>query len=117
MFARNDASRLGPSCLNRFKQILVSQVMPILQPQTGFKGLITCAPVGGTDVTAISLWETREHAETYDTRDYPQVMKNLESLLDGRPKAMNRGHRKLDCQQSGRKRGCAMVDSYARKAF
>jgi heme-degrading monooxygenase HmoA len=86
MFARTVAVRLRPNSLNQFKQILDEQIIPILQKQPGFKDLITFALEGGTDVTAISLWETREDAELYHTASYAQVMKTLESLLDGSPK-------------------------------
>ena len=86
MFARTVAVRLRPNCLNQFKQILDEEIIPILQKQPGFKDLITFALEGGTDVTAISLWETREDAELYHTASYAQVMKTLESLLDGNPK-------------------------------
>jgi len=41
---------------------------------------------GGADVVAISLWDTKEHAEAYNTAVYPEVMKSLEPLLDGSPK-------------------------------
>jgi hypothetical protein len=86
MFARNVTLRLRPNSLNEFKRILDSQIIPLLHKQPGFKDLITLALVGGTDVTAISLWETREHAEAYHTASYGQVMKSLEPLMDGSPK-------------------------------
>ena len=69
MFARNVALRLRPNSLNEFKRILDSQIIPLLhkQPvlhkQPEFIDLIAFAPVGGSDMTVISLWETREHAE------------------------------------------------------
>jgi len=37
-------------------------------------------------ILPISLWETREDAEAYNTTGYPEVMKSLEPLLDGSPK-------------------------------
>ncbi len=86
MFARNVALRLRPNSLNEFHRVLDGQIIPLLHKQPGFKDLITFALVGGTDVTAISLWETREDAESYHSRSYAQVMKCLEPLLDGSPK-------------------------------
>jgi len=86
MFARNVALRLRPNSLNEFKRILDGQIIPLLHKQPGFKDLITLALVGGTDVTAISLWVTKEHADAYHTATYAQVMKCLEPLLDGNPK-------------------------------
>jgi heme-degrading monooxygenase HmoA len=86
MFARNVALRLRPNSLNEFKRILDGQIIPLLHRQPGFKDLVTLALVGGTDVTAISLWATKEQAEAYHTATYAQVMKCLEPLLDGSPK-------------------------------
>lgn len=86
MFARNVALRLKPNCLNEFRRIVDSQIIPLLRKQPGFKDLITFAMTGGADITAISLWQTKEHAEAYSTAGYPEVMKNLDPLLDGNPK-------------------------------
>jgi hypothetical protein len=86
MFARMSALRLRPNSLHEFKRILDCQITPLLQKQPGFKDLITFALIGGTDITAISLWETREHAEASNTASYASVMKMLDPLLDGSPK-------------------------------
>ena len=86
MFARSVGLRLRPNSLNEFKRILDSQIVPLLRKQPGFKDLITFAVIGGTDVTAVSLWETRAHAEAYHTASYASVMKMLDPLLDGNPK-------------------------------
>lgn len=86
MFAQISALRLRPNSLNEFKRILDSQIIPLLHKQPGFKDLITFALIGGTDVTAISLWQTRDHAEASYTASYALVMKMLDPLLDGIPK-------------------------------
>jgi hypothetical protein len=86
MFARNVALRLRLNSLNEFRRIVDAQIIPLLRKQPGFKDLITFALTGGTDITAISLWDTKEHAEAYSTTGYPEVMKSLEPLLDGSPK-------------------------------
>ena len=86
MFARNLALRLRPDSLNEFRRIFDGQIISLLRKQPGFKDVITFAMTGGTDVVAISLWDSREHAETYKTAGFPQVMKSLEPVLDGEPK-------------------------------
>ena len=86
MFARNVALRLRPNVLNQFKRIFDAEIIPLLRKQPGFRDVITFALTGGADVTVISLWETREDAEAYNTAGYPEVMKSLEPLLDGSPK-------------------------------
>ncbi len=86
MFARNVALRLRPNALNQFKRIFDAEIIPLLRKQPGFRDVITFALTGGADITAISLWETKEDAEAYNTAGYPEVMKSLEPLLDGSPK-------------------------------
>jgi heme-degrading monooxygenase HmoA len=86
MFAQMSALRLRPNSLGEFKRILDSEIIPLLHEQPGFKDLITFALIGGTDVTAISLWETRDHAEASHTASYALVMRMLDPLLDGSPK-------------------------------
>ena len=87
MFARNIALRLKPNMLAEFTRTLDNEVIPMLQKQTGFQDEITFCPPGGVDVIAISLWDTKEHAEAYGTTGYPEVLKSLNKVLDGSPRA------------------------------
>ena len=86
MFARNVSLRLKPNALSEFTRTFDKEVLPMLRKQNGFQDEITFAVPGGLDVTAISLWDTKEHAEAYSTAGYPQVLKTLDRVLDGTPK-------------------------------
>ena len=86
MYARNVALHLKPNMLSDFTNTFDSNVLPILRKQKGFQDEITFAIAGGTDVVAISLWDTRESAEAYNTTGYPEVLKSLDKVLDGTPK-------------------------------
>jgi hypothetical protein len=86
MFARNVSLRLKPNALSEFTRTFDKEVLPMLRKQNGFRDEITFAVPGGLDVTAISLWDTKEHAEAYSTAGYPQVLKTLDKVLDGTPK-------------------------------
>ena len=86
MFARNVSLRLKPNTLSEFTRTFDKEVLPMLRKQNGFRDEITFAVPGGLDVTAISLWDTKEHAEAYSTAGYPQVLKTLDKVLDGTPK-------------------------------
>jgi hypothetical protein len=86
MFARNVAVHLKPNTLNEFKLVFDKEVLPILRKQTGFQDEITFSTPGGMDVIAISLWDTKEHAEAYNTTGYPEVLKRLDKVLDGAPR-------------------------------
>ena len=86
MFARNVALRLKPNTLAEFTQTLDNEVIPMLRKQKGFQDEITFCNLGGMDVIAISLWDTQEHAEAYNTAAYPDVLKSLNKVLDGSPR-------------------------------
>jgi hypothetical protein len=86
MFARHVSLRLKPNTLSEFTRIFDKEVVPMLRKQSGFRDEITFAIPGGLDVVAISLWDTREHGEAYNTAGYPEVLKILNKVLDGTPK-------------------------------
>src|SRR5258707_13961483 len=83
MYARNVALHLKPNMLSDFTNTFDSNVLPILRKQKGFQDEITFAMPGGTDIVAISLWDTQENADTYNTVGYPEVLKTLQRFLDG----------------------------------
>ena len=86
MYARNVALHLKPNMLSDFTNTFDSKVLPILRKQKGFQDEITFAIPGGTDVVAISLWDTKENAEAYNTTGYQEVLMSLDRVLDGTPK-------------------------------
>jgi heme-degrading monooxygenase HmoA len=86
MYARNVAIHLKPNTLSDFTKTFDSNVLPILRKQKGFRDEITFATAGGTDVVAISLWDTKENAEAYNVSGYSEVLKSLDRFLDGTPK-------------------------------
>jgi len=86
MFARNVALRLKPNTLSEFTQTLDNEVIPMLRKQKGFQDEVTFCNLGGMDVIAISIWDTKENAEAYNTTGYPEVLKSLNKVLDGSPR-------------------------------
>ena len=87
MFVRNVAMHLKPNTLAEFSRTFDKEVIPMLRKQKGFQDEIMFATTpGGLDVTAISLWDTKEHEEAYNTAGYPEVLKRLDKVLDGSPK-------------------------------
>ena len=85
MFARNVSLRLKPNKMGEFTRTFEKEVIPILRKQRGFQDEIAFAVPGGLDVVAISLWDTKEHAEAYNTAGYPEVLKVLNKVLEGTP--------------------------------
>src|ERR1017187_10572668 len=86
MFACNGSLRRKPNTLSEFTRIFDKEVIPMLRKQSGFRDEITFAVPGELDVVAISLWDTKEYAEAYNTAGYPEVLKILDKVLDGTPK-------------------------------
>jgi len=87
MFARNVAFTLKPSTTARqFAQIFDKEVLPMLKKQKGFQDEITFTSPSGNDLTAISLWDTKENADAYNVSGYPEVLKTISTVVEGSPK-------------------------------
>jgi hypothetical protein len=71
--------------LSDYTRTFEKDVLPLLRKQRGFKDEITLAGPGGVDVTAISMWENKNDADTYNTNTYPQVLKTLARFIEGTP--------------------------------
>jgi hypothetical protein len=71
--------------LSDYTRTFEKDVLPLLRKQNGFKDEITFAGPGGVDVTAISLWNDKNDADTYNTNAYPQVLKTLAKFIEGTP--------------------------------
>ena len=86
MFARNVSIRLKPNTLNDFKHTFEKEVLPMLQKQAGFRDEVALSGDNDAYVTAISFWDSKEQADTYNSNTYPAVLKTLDKYLDGPPK-------------------------------
>jgi hypothetical protein len=86
MFTRKVSIHLKPEKLAEFTKTLEQQIIPLLRKQQGFKDEIAFAVPGARDVLAISLWDTKQNAEAYDTSAYKNVVKMLDNVIDGSPK-------------------------------
>ncbi len=86
MFTRKVSIHLKPEKLAEFTKTLEQQIIPLLRKQQGFKDEIAFAVPGSRDVLAISLWDTKQNAEAYDTSAYKNVVKMLDNVIDGSPK-------------------------------
>jgi hypothetical protein len=85
MYARHVSVNLKPKALAEFTKTMESEILPWLREQKGFLDLITLAAPGGGEVVAISIWDQKENAQTYNSIGYPEALKILKELLDGTP--------------------------------
>jgi hypothetical protein len=86
MFARHVSIHLKSNMLSDYSRTFEKDALPLLRKQNGFKDEITFSSPGGTEVTAISLWDNKASAETYNTNAYPEVLKTLARFIEGTPK-------------------------------
>jgi steroid delta-isomerase-like uncharacterized protein len=89
MFARNVSLRLKPGKLNEFTRTFDKEVLSILRKQPGFREEITFASPGEMELTAISLWDTKEQADAYNASAYSKVLQAVNDMLDGPPRVQN----------------------------
>jgi hypothetical protein len=85
MFVRKVAVRLKSNTLKQFTDLMESEVLPWLQRQEGFLGLITLAIPNGSEVQVLSFWENEGNARGYNSSAFPEVLGVLDELLDGIP--------------------------------
>ena len=84
MFARFVSMRLKPNTMAEFAQTMEKRILPILRRQKGFRDEITFIS-GGTEAVGISLWDSREQADAYNTGSYSEVLKELNKVIEGTP--------------------------------
>src|SRR5579862_1622575 len=86
MFARKVSFHLKSTMFSDYTQTFENDTLPLLRKQRGFKDEITLSNPRSQEVIAISLWDSKANAETYNTSTYPQVLRTLGRMIDGTPK-------------------------------
>jgi heme-degrading monooxygenase HmoA len=85
MFARHVTLQLKPTVVNEFPVTLEKEILPLIRKQKGFLNEIVLVAPEKREVVAISLWETKEHAETYHREVYPQIENIVNKFVEGVP--------------------------------
>jgi len=85
MFARHLTWQLKPNMSKEFSVTFEKEIMPLLRKQKGFLDELLLVTPEKKEVVAISLWETKEHAETYNREVYPQIEKIVNRFIEGIP--------------------------------
>ena len=85
MFARIVSMRLKPNMSADFSQTIEKKILPILRKQKGFRDEITFIASGGMEAVGISLWDSREQADAYNSGSYPEVLRELNRVVEGTP--------------------------------
>jgi hypothetical protein len=85
MFARKVSMHLKPNSAAELTRRIDKEIIPLLRKQEGFQDEINFITAGGEDAFAISLWDGREDAETYNRGTYPAVARLLATVVEGTP--------------------------------
>jgi heme-degrading monooxygenase HmoA len=85
MYSRHVTCNLKPIKREELTQMFDREILPLLQKQNGFNDEIAFVDQDGKQVLAISLWESKESADTYSRETYPQVLKSLARVIEGTP--------------------------------
>ena len=85
MFARMLKASLKPNQVAEFDKTFDKDILPMLRKAKGFQDAITFVGPSGSEVATISLWDSKENAEAYNSVTYPEVLKLLAAVLEGTP--------------------------------
>ena len=89
MYSRHVTCNLKPIKREELTKMFDKEILPLLQKQNGFQDEIAFVDQDGKQVLAISLWESKESADTYSRETYPQVLKTLARVIEGTPQIRN----------------------------
>lgn len=86
MYARQVTMDLRPNSRTEFTQKLEAEIIPLLRKQKGFQDEIAFVDPAGKEAFAVSLWDSKESAEAYNSGPYAEVTGILSKLVDGTPR-------------------------------
>ena len=78
--------KLKANCAPEFTRTLENEVIPMLRKQKGFRDEVTLVAPERNEVVAISFWDKKEDAESYNREKYPDILKILSKVLEGTPR-------------------------------
>jgi hypothetical protein len=85
MFTRHVVVQLKPKSAPEFTRLIEKEVIPMLRKQKGFLDEVTFISPDLTEAVGNSFWETKADADAYGRTGYPEVMKSLETVINGTP--------------------------------
>src|ERR1051325_9435139 len=86
MYTRNVTIKLKGNCAPEFTRTLENDVIPVLRKQKGFKDEIALIAPERNEAVAVSFWDKKEDAETYNREKYQDVLKRLRKGVEVPPR-------------------------------
>jgi heme-degrading monooxygenase HmoA len=66
--------------------LIQNEVLPLLRKQKGFRDEIVLTAPDRSELLAVSFWDTKEDAGTYERTSYPEVLKAMTPIIEGTPR-------------------------------
>jgi heme-degrading monooxygenase HmoA len=85
MLARTVSLQLKPNSVAAFTQTIEKDIIPLLRKQPGFQDEMAFVVPDGTEAVSVSVWDHKEHVESYHRSTYPAMLKALAKVVEGTP--------------------------------
>ena len=85
MHARFFTIPLKPNAAELFRQTTEKEILPILRRWPGFQDELVLTAPDGRECFAITIWDSKEHAEAYAKESYPEVLQILRKVTKSAP--------------------------------
>lgn len=85
-YARQESMVLRPRKRAELIRKFEADILPLLRDQQGFVDAFTLVNPAGEDVLVVSLWDSKENADAYSRRVYPDVYGILAELIQRTPR-------------------------------
>ena len=86
MYTRNVRMKVKTNSVPEFTSTVENEIIPMLRKQKGFRDEITLVAPERNEAVAISFWDRKEDAETYNREKYPEILKTLSKVVEGTPR-------------------------------
>jgi len=86
MYTRNVSLKLKANSVQEFTRTLENEIIPVLRKQKGFQDEIALVATERNEALAISFWDKKEDAESYNREKYPEILKTLSKVVEGTPR-------------------------------
>ena len=86
MYTRNVSMKLKANSAPEFTRTLEKEILPLLRKQKGFQDEISFVAPERNEALAISFWDKKDSAESYNRETYPAVLKALSKVVEGTPR-------------------------------
>jgi len=86
MYTRNVSIKLKANSAPEFTRTLEKEIIPLLHKQKGFQDEISLVAPERNEAVAISFWDKKEDAESYNREKYPEILKTLSKVVEGTPR-------------------------------